>query len=328
MTLFEPNTNLMGMGCWPIGGEMHNGDVSLGYSRSDDAEAIRAIHAALDAGINLFDTAAAYGAGHADRLLAQALRGRGEAMIVTKIGLQVDEATKQVTAPDPDPAHVMPAIDRCLDRLERECIDILLLHVNDMGLAVAEPLFDQMESARAAGKIRAYGWSTDFTASAEAMADRDGFVAVEHAMNVFLDAPRMQAALDARGLTPLIRSPLAMGLLGGGYGADSVLPGDDVRASDQNWVAYFRHGRPNPEFLARLDAVRELLQSGGRSLAQGAICWLWGRSPACIPLPGARTAVQILDSAGAMSHGPLPPVVMTEIETLMPRTPDSEDRAR
>ncbi|MEX0350127.1 MAG: aldo/keto reductase [Paracoccaceae bacterium] len=328
MTLFEQNTTLMGMGCWPIGGAMFNGDTSLGYSRSDDTEAIRAIHAALDAGIHLFDTAAAYGAGHADRLLAKALRGRSEAMIVSKIGLRIDEATKQVGEPDPDPSHVMPAIDRCLDRLDRDCIDILLLHVNDMDVALAELLFDQMERARAAGKIRGYGWSTDFTASAEAMADRAGFVAVEHAMNVFLDAPRMRAALDARGLTPLIRSPLAMGLLGGGYGVDNVLPDDDVRATDQNWVAYFSQGRPNPEFLARLDAVRELLLSGGRSLAQGAICWLWSRSPACIPLPGARTAEQIIDSAGALSFGPLPPAVMAEIDALLPRSPEIKDQAR
>ncbi|MDP5218100.1 aldo/keto reductase [Ruegeria sp. 2205SS24-7] len=328
MTLFEPNTTLMGMGCWPIGGAMFNGDTSLGYSRSDDGEAIQAIHAALDAGIHLFDTAAAYGAGHADRLLAQALRGRSEAMIVSKIGLRIDEASKQVSEADADPNHVIPAIERCLDRLDRDCIDILLLHVNDMEVALAEPLFDQMEQARAAGKIRGYGWSTDFTASAEAMAGRAGFVAVEHAMNVFLDAPRMSAALDRHGLTPLIRSPLAMGLLGGGYGADSLLPGDDVRAGDQNWISYFSEGRPNPEFLTRLDAVRELLQSGGRSLAQGALCWLWGRSPACIPLPGARNAAQITDSAGALRHGPLPPAVMDEIDALMPRNPEAEDRAR
>ncbi|MFA3918410.1 aldo/keto reductase [Ruegeria hyattellae] len=328
MTLFEPNTNLMGMGCWPIGGAMFSGETSLGYSRSDDAEAIRAIHAALDAGIHLFDTAAAYGAGHADRLLAQALRGRSETMIVTKIGLQVDEVSKQVTEPDPDPAHVMPALDRCLDRLDRECIDILLLHLNDMDVAQAEPLFDQMERARTEGKIRGYGWSTDLSANAEAMADRDGFVAVEHAMNVFLDAPRMCTALDRHALTSLIRSPLAMGLLGGGYGADSMLPGNDVRASDQNWVSYFTNARPNPEFLTRLEAVRELLQSGGRSLAQGAICWLWGRSPACIPLPGARTAAQITDTAGALAKGPLPPAVMAEIEALLPRDPGAPDRAR
>lgn len=318
----------MGLGCWPIGGAMFNGDASLGYSRSDDAESIRTIHAALDAGIHLFDTAAAYGAGHADRLLAQALRGRSDAMIITKIGLKIDEATKQVTDPDPDPAHVMPALDSCLERLGRDCVDILLLHVNKMSLNRAAAIFDQMERARTMGKIRAFGWSTDFTENAEAMADREGFVAVEHAMNVLLDAPRMQGVLERRGLTPLIRSPLGMGLLGGDYGANTELPADDVRAQGQTWINYFRDGRPNPEFLAQIDAVRELLQSGGRTLAQGAICWLWSQSPTCIPLPGARTAAQIVDTAGALAHGPLSSHVMAEIAHLIPHDAQLEERER
>ena len=85
MTIETENQPTLGMGCWPIGGEMYSGDgTSLGYTNTDDAESLRAIHAALANGISLFDTAAAYGAGHSERLLARALKQAPDAKIVTK----------------------------------------------------------------------------------------------------------------------------------------------------------------------------------------------------------------------------------------------------
>ena len=81
----------LGMGCWPIGGALYAGEQPLGYVGADDKASIRTIHAALDGGITLFDTAAAYGTGHSERLLAHALKDRSEALIVTKIGIGIDE---------------------------------------------------------------------------------------------------------------------------------------------------------------------------------------------------------------------------------------------
>ena len=99
---------------------MFAGDEPVGYAGSDDAESVRTIHALLDGGITLFDTAAAYGAGHAERLLGQALKDRPEALVVTKIGIAINETAKQLTGDDVDPANVLPAIDRCLARLARD----------------------------------------------------------------------------------------------------------------------------------------------------------------------------------------------------------------
>lgn len=145
---------------------------TLGYANSDDAESIRTIHAALANGIRLFDTAAVYGAGHAERLLARALKGRPDALIATKIGIVIDEDNKLLLGEDTAPTGVLPAIDRCLSRLDRDRIDLLLLHLNDLSVAKAEPIFDMMEQAVNAGKIRAYGWSTDLPRSVQAVAAR------------------------------------------------------------------------------------------------------------------------------------------------------------
>ena len=89
MDFLGTNISPLGMGCWPIGGAMFIGDQPAGYTTTDDAKSMRTLHAALDAGITLFDTAAAYGAGHAERLMADAFKGRHDVQIVTKIGIAV-----------------------------------------------------------------------------------------------------------------------------------------------------------------------------------------------------------------------------------------------
>lgn len=330
MKFLDHDIQPLGMGCWPIGGEMYAGDMSVGYTGADDATSIKTIHAALDHGITVFDTAAAYGAGHSERLLGRALKKRSDALIVTKIGIGIDETTRQLLGPDEHPTSVMPAIDDCLRRVDRDAIDLLLFHQNSRPITEAEAFFDEMEKARQAGKIRSYGWSTDFTASAAAMANRDGFVAVEHAMNVFVDAPRIQGLLHTKGLAALIRSPLAMGLLSGKYHATTVMPSNDIRATAQlEWASYYVDGRPNPAFVEMLDAVRALLTSQGRTLVQGALAWLWAKNPSNIPIPGARTPTQIEGLAKALSLGPLSPEAMAEIAELLPQQDlTSEDRER
>ena len=263
------------------------------------------------------------------RLLAKALRKRSEALIVTKIGIGIEEVSKQLNFDNPTPKSIMPAIDACLSRLERDHIDLLLIHPNELPIALAAPIFDQMERARQAGKVSAFGWSTDISESVKAMTDREGFVAVEHAMNIFFDAPRMQEVVHQNALTALIRSPLAMGLLSGKYDAGRAVPANDIRASNEPWMEYFKDGQANPAFLQTLNAVRDLLMTDGRSLVQGALCWLWSQNTSNIPIPGARTVEQIEGVAAALTFGPMPDEVMHQIESLIDRTKDNApDRAR
>ena len=81
-----------------------------------------------------------------------------------------------------------------------------------------------------------------------------------------------------------------MGVLTGKFDADSQLPKDDVRGTDKEWLAYFKDGRVTPAFLNRLEAIREILQTGGRSLTKGALGWLWARSPT----PHTRVCAAVL----------------------------------
>jgi aryl-alcohol dehydrogenase-like predicted oxidoreductase len=85
------------------------------------------------------------------------------------------------------------------------------------------------------------------------------------------------------------------------------------------WLRWFDQGTPTSEVLRRLDTVRDILTSNGRSLAQGALAWIWADSPRAVPLPGFRTVAHVQDTAAAMRHGPLTPAEHDEVERLLGR---------
>lgn len=324
MQLLGNEVERMGMGCWAIGGPFYEGEQALGYGATDDKQSIATVHAALEMGLRLFDTAGVYGAGHSERLLGQALKGRSDTVLISKLGLSFDEQSKQMHGVDAEPKNVLLAIEKSLRRLQRDRIDIMLLHLNTLSVAEAAPLFEQMQRAMEAGKIGAYGWSTDFPCSVDVVASQSGFVAVEHAMNVFHDVPAMNQTIAQNELISLIRSPLAMGVLTGKFGPSVKVGADDIRAGKNNRTPYFVDSQVVSDYTKSLDAVRELLQHGGRSVAQGALCWLLAQSARAIPLPGARSVEQVRENAGALAFGPLPPSIMAEIEGVVARQPDAE----
>lgn len=318
----------LGMGCWAIGGPFYGDGQSLGWGEVDDAESIRTLHAAYDHGVRLFDTAAVYGAGHSERIVGDALKERSDCLIVTKLGLAFNENNKQVTGADTTPANVCLAIDSSLRRLQRDSIDLLLLHLNDLSVESAEPLFNEMEKARQDGKIQHFGWSTDYPDRVAVSSGYEHFIAVEHCMNVFVDTPTIQKTIAEHNLTALIRSPLAMGVLTGKYTNQTRFSSDDNRSRDEAWRDYFVGSAVDPVHLKNLDAVRECLSIGGRSLTQGALGWIMARSENNIPIPGARTPEQIIESAGAIEYGALPEETMAEIELLIDRRPEGQPRDR
>lgn len=320
--------NRLGMGCWAIGGPFFDGEIQLGFSDSDDGQSIAAVHAAYEAGVRLFDTAPVYGAGHSERLLGQALKGKPDATVSTKIGLAFDETSKQVLGEDIDPVDLSTALNASRARLQRDYLDIVFLHLNTLPVAKAEPLFDVLEEAVSKGRIGVYGWSSDFPDDVNAVASRPGFLAVQHAMNLFFDAPSMMKVVERFELCSFNRSPLAMGLLTGKFNDGASIRPGDVRLNSFHWMDYFKDGQVVPDFIERVEAVRSLLTVGGRSLAQGALGWLWAKSPATFPIPGARTPEQALHNAQALEYGPLPDHVMDEIEQVLQRPPEGAARER
>ena len=311
----------MGLGCWAIGGPFWAGETPQGWGEVDDEESIRAIHAALDLGITLFDTANVYGAGHSERVLARAFAGiRSRVVIATKFNFVFDETTRQVTGSDPSPAGIRAACEGSLLRLNTDYIDLYQFHDNDFPPDKAELVRETLESLVEEGKIRTYGWSTDYPERVEVFARGPKCTAVQLQLNVMDDNPAVIALCEKYDLAALNRGPLAMGLLTDKYSTDTRLAADDVRGKKSpDWMKYFKDGKPNSEWLSKRDAVRQILASNGRTVAQGALAWLWARSRKTLPIPGFRTVAQVKENAGAMQFDPLTMEQMREIDKLLER---------
>jgi len=297
----------MGLGCWAIGGSGWGGG-------ADDEESIRGIHKALDLGIDFFDTADVYGAGHSERVLARALTGhREQVVIATKFGYGEG-------GPSAEPDYIRSSCEASLKRLNADYIDLYQFHINDYGPEGAEEVRETLEGLVASGKIRTYGWSTDFPDRARIFAQGPNCSAIQVELNVIDDAPDILTVCEEFNLAAINRGPLAMGLLTGKYIPSSTLPEDDVRGPNApDWMKYFKNGQPNPEWLDKVHAVGEILRSGGRTLAQGALAWLWARSTHTIPIPGFRTVAQVEENCGAMRFGPLTAEQVREIDAVLGR---------
>jgi aryl-alcohol dehydrogenase-like predicted oxidoreductase len=291
----------LGVGGWAMGGRDWGGG-------ADDAESIRALRTALDLGVNLFDTAEGYGAGRSERVLGEALQGRrDQAVIATKFW-------------GSSPDYVRGACDASLERLQTDYIDLYQFHMNDYGPEGAEEVREVLEELVAAGKVRSYGWSTDFPDRARIFAEGPHCTAIQCDLNVLDDAAEIRAVCDEHDLATINRLPLALGLLTGKYSVDSEpLPEDDIRRATPEWMKYFKDGRPDPQWLAKLDTVIEILRSGGRTPAQGALCWLLARSERNLPIPGFRSQAQLVENCQALEFGPLTPEQMKEIDGLLGR---------
>ena len=315
----------VGMGCWAIGGPWQSGGAQVGWGVVDDAESTRAIHAALDLGANFFDTAAGYGAGHSERILGAALRGRRDQVVIaTKFGQEVDEAAKKVVAygeteEDGDVAgHVRANLENSLRRLDTDHIDVFLLHVWGLKLDRALATRDVLEELVAEGKVRTYGWSTDRPDAVEAFSTLPGCGVVEQELNVLTGSAEVLAVAERLNLASINRAPLGMGVLTGKITPETRFADNDIR-SNVEWFGGIKDGRASQAWLDALGSIREILTSDGRTLAQGALAWIWGRSPNTVPIPGFRTVAQAEENARAMEFGPLTPTQMAEIDRILGR---------
>ena len=313
----------MGLGCWAIGGPVVWGDgTEFGWGKIDDKDSIAAIRRGLDAGVTFFDTADSYGAGHSEHVLGQALgRDRDRVVIATKFGWTFDDdGSRRTYGANGSPEYVRSACEASLRRLGSDHIDLYQLHIGDLDLAAADAVAEVLDELVSEGLIRAYCWSTDSLERAERWLGRPGYTAVQHNLNVFEDSPALLELCERENLASINRNPLAMGFLSGKYTKDTRVAPDDFRASGIEWVAVFdENGAPRSDWLAKLDSVREILSSNGRTLVQGAVAWIWGRSGQTVPIPGIKTAAQAEENAGAMQHGPLTATQVAEIDGILGR---------
>jgi aryl-alcohol dehydrogenase-like predicted oxidoreductase len=306
----------LGLGTARIGGlDWQRDDLTIHYRQDQVDATIRAIHRALDLGIDFYDTADVYGGGYSERILGQALADRRRRVVIaTKFGENFDEQTGQRAEGEPSPAHIRPAdirhaCEASLRRLDTDYIDLYLLHLRDYDLERAGEVRRTLEELVDEGKIRYYGWSTDDLERARFFAQGSHCTAIEHRLNIMMDAPDMLALCDEYDLASINRIPLAMGMLSGKWTASTQLPEDDLRSAFFAVPGFVRD-------LATVRAMGQVLTRDGRSYVQGALGWIWARSPRAVPVPGFRTIEQVEEDAEALRLGPISLAQMGEIQRL------------
>jgi aryl-alcohol dehydrogenase-like predicted oxidoreductase len=308
----------LGMGCWAIGGpwtwaQPGEEPFPAGWGQVDDRESIRAIHTALDLGVNFFDTAANYGAGHSERILGQALLGRrNQTVIATKFGHMVDEVNKTVYGDD---SQVIPNVrgdvENSLRRLQTDYIDVYQLHGGAYPAELAPELREILEDLVTQGKIRWYGWSTDLVDRARVFADGEHCTSIQFALNAMDDNSEMRRLCADYNLGGINKDPLNRGVLTGKFTSETSMPADDIRSRTD-----FRDQRVARR-LETVQALREVLTSSGRSMAQGALAFIWGLDERMVPIPGFKTVQQVKDNAGALEFGPLTPEQIRQVQEIV-----------
>jgi len=172
-----------------------------------------------------------------------------------------------------------------------------------------------LEQLVAEGKVNKFGTSVDDPAMIATFGKSADAVGVQTQINVFGHDPEVLAAAHEQDFAVLARTPRAMGLLTGKYDLSNRSAVDDVRG-DTPWWAYFDDDAM-ADWLPRLEAVRELLTTDGRTLVQGALAYIGALDPVIIPLPGARIPEQVAEHAAAITFGPPPDSTRAELDTLL-----------
>lgn len=309
----------MGLGCWAMGGPWTYDNEPAGWGYVDDSESIRAIHYALDAGINFFDTAANYGCGRSERVLGQAVgKRRDKVFLATKFGYVIDEEKRIVTRNEDDVVNrIRQECEESLRRLQTDYIDLYQFHKDDYDPGKAAEIRDFLEKLVEEGKIRWYGWSTINPAGARAFAQGQHCTAIQHWMNMGTDMPEMLAVCDEYDQASIVRSPLGSGNMTGKFNSETTFPEDDWRRA---WN--MRDERLTLRRL-RIEAVRKYFAEAGdaRTQAQIALAWLWTRSDRAIPIPGFKASAQVKENIQAMEFGLLSNEQMKRIDEIFERAP-------
>jgi len=270
-------------------------------------QAIHCIHAALDHGITLFDTANQYGAGEAERVLGEALRGvpRNRYLIATKLYFPVgDEPDHGLSA-----AQIEKQLDRSLQRLGVDCIDLYQCHRYDKETALEETM-RALDSAVHAGKVRAIGfseWTAEQIDAAAKIAVESGLVPFSSSQPQYSMLWRRPeegvfAACARHGIGNLAFSPLAHGALTGKYLPGQPPPPGSRAANDKMNMFMESAGRHyrSDSLLAAVARLKPIAEDLGLTTAQMALAWVLRRTEIASAIIGATRPEQIADNVRAV----------------------------
>lgn len=277
------------MGGCPMGG--------YGWGEVSEDSLIKAVHLAVDNGVNFFDNADTYGLGKSEETLGKALKGkRDKVVIATKFGVRVEEGR---TFYDNSPAWINHSIESSLKRLGTEYIDIYQIHYRDNKTAV-EDVVDALEKLQQKGYVRYFGLSNIHRQDiAEFKPFRKKFVSFQDEYSLACrknEADLFEIAKELQ-LTPLTWGSLGQGILTGKYDINSYFGPDDRRSRD-TYVNF--HGDKLKKNLEIVDYMREISEESGKSIASVAIRFVLDYITDSVVLAGIKNSQQLLSNIESM----------------------------
>jgi aryl-alcohol dehydrogenase-like predicted oxidoreductase len=296
-------------GAWAIGGA---------WGGVDDKESLAALHAALDGGVNFFDTADVYGDGRSERLFAKLKKERKEKFyITTKAGRRLPQQTLAGYSRE----NLTAFIERSLKNLETETIDLLQLHCPPMEVFYAPEVFGILDDLVKAGKIRHYGVSVEKVEEALKAIEFPGVQSVQIIFNIFRQRPSELFFPEARRrkVGILARVPLASGMLSGKFTRDSRFEKDDHRNFNRHGEAFDRGETfAGVDYETGLRVVEELkpLAPKNATMAQLALRWILEFPAVTCAIPGAKHPAQVAENVAASDIKPLSEVPMKKIAAI------------
>ncbi len=296
----------IGVGLWAIGGTE--------WGETDDQESLEMISAALDLGINFFDTADIYGDGHSEVLLGRAMKGRREKFIVaSKIGWDGFDYENWISKYE-TVDQLVAGVETSLDRLQTDYLDLIQCHIDSrephMEIFVAG--FQKLQEQ---GKVRAYGVSTsDFDyLQAFNVDNKAATLQIDYSILNRTPEAKIFPYVTQKNLGVLVRGPLAMGILTGKFSAESTFGPGDFR---QNWLMNPAEHAIFLEDLAKVEKLKALAED--RTLAQLAIQFAMQNPAVTVAIPGAKRISQLRENVKAALLPELDADELDYIDTITP----------
>mgnify|MGYP002556802577 FL=1 len=287
------NTNIsvsrLCMGGCPMGG--------YGWGNVSESELIDAVRAALDCGVNFFDTADTYGLGQSEKTLAKALSGdRNKAVIATKFGVRVENSK---TFYDNSPEYIVKALDASLKRLGTDHVDLYQIHYRD-GVTPLDAVVETLERQKEAGKILSYGLSNihpdDFD-EVKPFAGRFASCQDEFSLACRKNEADLRYLHDEIGVTPMTWGSLGQGILTGKYDINAAFGSDD-RRSREIYVNF--HGEKLKQNLRIVEVLKGVAANHGKTVAACAIRWILDTMPDSVVIAGVKRPSQLASNAEAL----------------------------
>lgn len=278
-------------GTWALGADW-------GHVSEDDG--VAGLHAAIDAGVNLFDTADVYGRGRAEELLGQVVGDRPDVLIATKF-CRWDDHTDPATYEEP---RVRGYCEASLRRLRRHAIDLYQIHCPPTDVIRRGAVFEVLRRLQDEGKIRHFGVSVETAEQGRLALEHEGVAALQVIFNIFRQnlVEELFPQVETAGAGILARVPLASGLLTGKFTRETTFAADDHRNYNRDGAS-FNVGETfaGVPFEVGVELAEELrwIADGRNSMATAALRWVLDHPRVSAAIPGFKDVRQVMQNLAA-----------------------------